>query len=645
VTADAGDLLGPEGPFAHALTGFAPRGAQQDMARAVQSALATRSTLVCEAGTGIGKTFAYLVPALLAHQRVVVSTGTRHLQDQLFGRDLPTVRRALGMPVDVTVLKGRANYLCLHRLERTLSEGRLGSRAEAADLRAVQAWAARTRTGDLAEVEVLGDDSPLLPRVTSTADNCLGTGCARFEDCHFVRARRRAQAADVVVINHHLLLADLVLKEEGFAALLPEADAVIVDEAHQLADLAAQYFGTSITARQLTGLADDARAEWRAVGGEDAGMTRNLDSLDKSVKDLRLAFGLDSRRGRWEELAARAEVRDALDTLQGALRALGELLATQAAAARPVEQLAARAGELAQGLERFLAPAGSDEVLWFETWPRSFALHATPLDGAARFGAQRAARPAGWVFTSATLAVDGDFSHFRSRLGLEDAEALQFDSPFDYAQNAVLYLPTGLPAPDAPGYTQAVIEAALPLIEANAGGTFLLFTSHRALGLAHAALSGRTERLVLRQGDAPRARLLERFRAAGDAVLLGTSSFWEGVDVRGHALSLVVIDKLPFASPGDPLLAARLERLRAEGEDPFNAVQVPQAVIALKQGAGRLIRAVDDVGVLMVCDPRLTSRGYGKAFLRSLPPMAPTREREVALGFLRNRSQRVLEDA
>lgn len=641
MSTDAGDLLGSAGPFGAVLAGFTPRPQQQDMARAVQVALRERATLVCEAGTGIGKTFAYLVPALHAHQRVIISTGTRHLQDQLFGRDLPVVRRALGSPVDVAILKGRANYLCIHRLERSLGEARLGSRAEAAQLRAVRDWAARTRDGDLAELESLAEDSPLLPRITSTADNCLGNTCPSFEACHLVKARRRAQAADVVVINHHLLLADLVLKDDGFGALLPEADAVIVDEAHQLAELAVHYFGSSVGSRQVVGLLEDARSELRAAGHSDAAADRGLDALDKTLKDLRLALGLESRRALWQEVSAHAGLQDELEALQTGLQALAAQLARQAGESRPLEQLAARALMTAAGLERFRGPGETDEVLWFETFPRSFTLNATPLDGAARFGAHRAARQAGWVFTSATLAVDGSFAHFRSRLGLDDAQELLLDSPFDYANNALLYLPVGLPSPDQPGYTTAVVETALPLIEACPGGAFLLFTSHRALGLAAAALAERTERTILKQGDAPRARLLERFRELGDAVLLGTASFWEGVDVRGAALSLVVIDKLPFASPADPLLAARIARARALGEDAFNSVQVPQAVITLKQGAGRLIRDGRDTGVLVICDPRLSGRGYGRAFLRSLPPMPPTRDAAVALEFLRTRTRAV----
>jgi ATP-dependent DNA helicase DinG len=662
---DVADLLGPHGPFAASVPGFRPREAQRRMARAVADAIADRRMLLCEAGTGIGKTFAYLVPALLSGRRVIVSTGTRHLQDQVQQHDLPAVRAALGAPASVAVLKGRANYLCLHRYEALDREWRMPSRAAALELAAVKRWLPATASGDLAEVESLGEDSPLLPRLTSTSENCLGTKCERYQDCFVVKARRRAQESDIVVINHHLLLADLVLKEHGFGELLPSADAVIVDEAHQLPDLAAQFFGASFASRQVLALADDALA---ALGPDatEAAVAKRVGALEPAVRELRLALGVEARRAAWDQVAARPELHEALAALQAALREVAALFAARAADGREHEALQARADDLAGQLQPFLggALAGDDEpepmVLWFETFTRSFVLNATPLDAAERFRRHLAARPQAWIFTSATLAVGADFGHFARRLGVgaasgregddpdaaprddgipEEVERLALASPYDYQRNALLYLPRGLPEPDAAGYTEAVVRAALPLLEASRGRAFMLFTSHRALQAAAAALRGRLEHPLLTQGEMPRARLIERFRAAGDAVLLGTASFWEGVDVKGPALSLVIIDKLPFASPGDPVMAARIAAARERGGNPFGELQLPQAVLALKQGVGRLIRDADDTGVMMLCDPRLQSRSYGRTFIRALPPMRATEAAADAIEFLREHTK------
>jgi len=655
---DVADLLGPHGPFAASVAGFRPREAQRRMARAVADAIADRRTLLCEAGTGIGKTFAYLVPALLSGRRVIVSTGTRHLQDQVQQHDLPAVRAALGAPASVAVLKGRANYLCLHRYEALDREWRMPSRAAALELAAVKRWIPTTQSGDLAEVAGLGEDSTLLPRLTSTSDSCLGSKCDRYSDCFVVKARRRAQEADLVVINHHLLLADLVLKEQGFGELLPTADAIIVDEAHQLPDLAAQFFGDSFAARQVSALAEDALA---ALGAEatEAAVAQRIGALEPALRELRLALGAEVRRASWDQVAARPELHESLAALQTALRGVAALFAARAADGREHETLQARADALAGELQPFLGGAleGDDEpepmVLWFETYTRSFALHATPLDAAERFRKHLKARPQAWIFTSATLAVGADFGHFTRRLGVgaappregdapdddggaDEVERLVLESPYDYRNNALLHLPTGLPDPDAPGYTEAVVRVAMPLLEASRGRAFMLFTSHRALQAAAAALRGRIDHPLLVQGEMPRARLIERFRAAGDAVLLGTASFWEGVDVKGPALSLVIIDKLPFASPGDPVMAARINAAKALGGNAFGELQLPQAVLALKQGVGRLIRDADDTGVMVLCDPRLRTRAYGRAFLKALPAMRVTAERDEAIAFLRD---------
>lgn len=625
--------LGPHGPFAEGVPRFAPRPAQQAFAAAVELALAEQGLLVAEAGTGTGKTYAYLVPALLSGRKVVVSTGTKNLQDQLFHRDLPTVREALGVPVRAALLKGRANYLCLHRLERAEADGRFPTREAARELVAIRAWAGRTRSGDRAEQAEVPEDSSLWPRVTSTADNCLGQECPRVRDCFLLRARREAQEAELVVVNHHLLLSDISLREEGFGEVLPEAEAFIVDEAHQLPEVAAQFFGTAIGGNQLIELARDAALEYQREAGETRDMERLADTLVQAVRELRLAFGDEPRRLPWERARGAGNVPPAVETVRRALEGLRAALEATAERGKGLESCARRSTELLTRFDLLTGEAPEDQIHWLDVHRRSFALHLTPLDISERFRAHLDATAGAWVFTSATLAVAGGFGHFVDRLGIPDARSRVWDSPFDYTRQALLYHPPRLPDPGSPGYTAAMVQAALPVLEASGGRAFLLFTSHRALADAAVLLQGRLAYPLLVQGEAPRDVLLARFRRAGNAVLLGTSSFWEGVDVRGEALSCVIIDKLPFASPGDPVLQARLDAVRRQGGNPFRDHQLPQAVIALKQGAGRLIRDVSDRGVLVICDPRLRSRSYGSVFLASLPPMPRTERLEIVRTF------------
>ncbi|NII10045.1 ATP-dependent DNA helicase [Oleiagrimonas sp. C23AA] len=618
-------LLGTDGPFAREVPNFAPRQAQQTMACAVARAIEDGQTLIAEAGTGTGKTFAYLVPALMSGRRVIVSTGTKTLQDQLYFRDLPRVRNVLDARLRIGLLKGRANYLCLYRLDQTVREGRLASREEAAQLANVRDWSARTRRGDRMELSSVPEDSPLWPRVTSTAENCLGSECPFFDDCHVVKARRDAQEADVLVVNHHLLFADLALKQEGFGEILPGAQAFILDEAHQLPELAGMFFSQSVSARQLNELAKDALAEAGTVTGGTSVVLEPVEALQQAVRALRLSMQGLPARGALGELLAREMAAEALRELRDTLDGLGDALASQAERSRGLGNVHERAEHLAGRLLHIDEREVDSEVRWYETTPRGFSLHATPLDLATPMQQLREATHGAWIHTSATLSVAGDFGHFARQLGIDAAQELRVESPFDYARQALCYLPAGLPAPSARDYTDRVIEAVLPVLEASRGRAFLLFTSHRALRLAAERLQDKVPWPLFVQGTAPRHQLLEDFRQSGDGVLLGAASFWEGVDVAGEALSLVVIDKLPFASPDDPLLQARLEAMEQAGENPFMAWQVPSAVIALKQGAGRLIRDVHDRGVLMLCDPRLTTRGYGRLFLNSLPPMPRSR--------------------
>ena len=639
----AAEALGAHGPLAARLPGFRCREQQQAMAQRIAETLAGGGTLICEAGTGTGKTFAYLVPALLSGRKVIVSTGTRNLQDQLFQRDIPLVREALGRPLQVALLKGRSNYLCRHRLDLAVAAPERQRAEVRRDLAAVRRWAARTGHGDIAELP-LPEDAAVWSAVTSTADNCLGQECPAFAACHLLEARRRAQQADLVVVNHHLLCADLALREEGFGEVLPGADAFIVDEAHQLPEVAGGFFGVSLSARALIELARDVDAECSRDAGDLPQGPIAAARLRAAVAALRDALGAEDRRGGWRELAGDAGVADAFAGLEDALRALGEALETIEGRARGLDQCLARARGMRERLHGLLGEGEGDAdegVRWFDLHGRGFRLNRTPLDVSARLREQRRQQPAAWVFTSATLAVGAAFDHFAARIGCAEAETALWASPFDYAGQSLLYCPAAMPEPAAAHYTDRVAETAAALIALSRGRAFLLFTSHRALRACAALLEAHLEYPLLVQGSAPRAELIARFRALGNAVLLGTASFWEGVDVRGEALSCVVIDRLPFASPGDPILQARSDALRRRGGNPFRELQLPQAVIALKQGAGRLIRDHADRGVLAVCDPRLFSRGYGRLFLDSLPPMPRTRELDAVRAFFADAAQRL----
>ncbi len=620
---DAAALLGPQGPLAQHIEGFAPRPQQQQLAQAVSTSLASAGVLIAEAGTGTGKTFAYLVPALLSGQKVIVSTGTRNLQEQLFHKDLPLVQAALALPLRSALLKGRANYLCRYRLEQA-EFGRL-NRAQAGQLSLISDWARRTRSGDIAEVTEVPEDSPLWPRVTSTGDNCLGQNCPRFQDCLVFKARREAVEADVVVVNHHLLCADLALKEEGFGEVLPGADALIIDEAHQLPDIAGQFFGLALSSNQLHELVRDCLEEQEREAADFTELAERAEALLTMADALGRTLGQQPGRASWPELAEAPLVASACSRLAEGLKALTQALEEGAQRGSGLANCLSRCQTLQARLQRFLDVPDEDCVYWLETRSRGFTLYLTPLDVSSVFRQRMSQYRSAWIFTSATLAVGDDFGHFSRRLGLAEATTLRLESPFDYARNALLYHPKGLPEPTAAGYNEALLEAALPVLTASRGRAFILFTSHQALREAARYLEQRIQYPLLVQGSLPKNTLLERFRALGNAVLLGTASFWEGVDVRGEALSCVIIAKLPFAAPGDPVTQARSEALRRRGGNPFMDFQLPQAVITLKQGVGRLIRDVHDRGVLMLADPRLLTRAYGRIFLASLPPMARTR--------------------
>jgi len=618
------------------LPAFAPRAEQIRMAEAVERTMSEKGTLVVEAGTGIGKTLAYLVPALLSGERVIVSTGTKTLQDQLYFRDLPVVMEALAAKASTALLKGRANYLCLHRMELARKDGRLPSREAANELEAVFQWSAVSSDGDLSIAPVISEQSGLLPMVTSTLDNCLGTECPRFEKCFVVLARRQAQEADVVVVNHHLLFADMAIKQSGFGEVLPGAAAFIIDEAHQAPETASRFFSLILSSRQVEDLCQDATSECAELSGALAMLRDPLGDCLQKLKELNVTVNQRlPERGSWSAMTRDDSVRGALQSLDQSLGHLCHAMAQLEGRSRGMDSCIDRARTLLSRLDRFDEPATPNEVRWFERRGRGFALSITPLEVASAFHEFREESESAWVFTSATLAVEKDFSHFTRQLGLREAETLLLDSPFDYAQHALLWLPEHLPEPRDPEFVERLLDLAVPLLEASQGRAFLLFTSHKSLRRAAALLAERVDFPLYVQGQLPRSLLLESFRSSGTGVLLGSASFWEGVDVIGDALTLVLIDKLPFAPPDDPVIAARSEQLRSAGGNPFMQLFLPQAVIALKQGAGRLIRDVNDRGVLVICDPRIRTRAYGRIFLDSLPAMRLAENQPEVEQFLR----------
>ena len=714
--AELEELFAANGLLAREIDGYRPRAAQIEMARAVAAAMeaaaqalpepamfetqtrparrlergapvpaqdraedAARAaaesgdnTLIVEAGTGTGKTYAYLVPAMLWGGKVVVSTGTKHLQDQLFARDIPTVRDALAVPVSVAMLKGRSNYLCHYYLQRTADNGRLPSRQETAYLQEIIRFAKITRSGDKAELASVPETAAVWSMVTSTRDNCLGQECPHYKDCFVMQARREAQQADIVVVNHHLFFADIMLRDTGMAELLPSANTIIFDEAHQLPETATLFFGETLSTAQFLELARDCVAEGLSHARDAVEWVKLGAALERAARDVRLAFREDSLRVSITQLPEDHPLFDALDALQTELGTLATALAGQAERAESLGACLRRARELQGVLSGWTVPGGAvtpvdassrdaraagdagrpdgqgdaasepaadnEKVRWVEVFSHTVQLHETPLSVAPIFAKQRAGVPRTWIFTSATLSVRGDFTHYAAQMGLSARRSMTLPSPFDYPQQGLLYVPRNMPQPSSPQFTDAVFDAALPAIEASGGGVFMLCTTLRAVDKIAGKLRDTIEARgwntpLLVQGDASRTELLERFRAYGNAILVGSQSFWEGVDVRGDALSLVVIDKLPFAPPDDPVLAARLDALAKKGLSPFAVHQLPQAVITLKQGAGRLIRAETDRGVLMICDTRLVDKPYGRRIWQSLPPFKRTREIEVVQEF------------
>ncbi|RSZ59062.1 ATP-dependent DNA helicase [Massilia atriviolacea] len=644
--AEVDRLFSAGGPLAPSVGSFSPRRSQTEMAKSIAQAIADQSTLIAEAGTGTGKTFAYLVPALLWGGKTIISTGTKNLQDQLFLRDIPTVRAALKAPVSVALLKGRSNYVCHYHLERTLQNGRMTSRDDVGNLREISRFIKMTSSGDKAELAKVPENAQIWNLVTSTRDTCMGAECQYYQDCFVMKARREAQQADVVVVNHHLFFADVALKDTGVAELLPSANTIIFDEAHQLPDTATLFFGQTVSTSQILELCRDVLAEGlaHARGGPD--WAKVVMVVEKAARDLRLTFPQDIMRLSLAQIMPSSDFFPALNTLKDKLAEMIGVLEDQAARAETIEQVRVRAVELAAALDGWKQDGkgkvveGDQAVLWVEAFSSSLQLHKTPLSIAPIFNNQREGTPRSWIFTSATLAVKNDFKHFSNQMGLTGEPAKTWPSPFNYEQQGLLYVPNGLPEPNSFGYTDAVIDCALPVIEAAGGRTFFLCTTIRAVKQVSERLRDEFAKRGLDfplfvQGERGRTELLDSFRNAGNGVLVGSQSFWEGVDVRGDALSLVIIDKLPFAPPDDPVLAARIDVMEKQGLNGFMHHTLPEAIINLKQGAGRLIRDETDRGVLMICDPRLISKSYGKRVWQSLPSFKRTRLQEDVIAFFK----------
>ncbi len=629
---DIEQLFADGGLLSQHIEHYSARSQQIEMAEKVGEALSNRETLIAEAGTGTGKTYAYLAPAMLSGQKVFISTGTKNLQDQLFKKDLPKLREVLSVPLTAALLKGRSNYLCHYRL--SLAETEPSSVMNQHVLQQLREWSGKTDSGDLSETDLLEEQSILWSKVTSTVDNCLGQQCPDYDQCFIVEARRNAQEADIVIVNHHLLMSDMALKAAGQGEVLPDADAFIIDEAHQLPAIASQFLGHRVSSHQLQELSRDSIREMELEANDMDSIRRAADKLENRLHQLKLSLGDSEQRLPWHQCLQRfPEVTEQLEVLISALEALMETLETASERSRGLEQCFERSRDLIDRLSIF-SDNDEDEnlVLWLDIRGSGFILHATPQEISQHFQQWIADKPSAWVFTSATLTVAGKFNNFIQQLGLEDPVTASWQSPFDYARQSLLYMPSIPVEPSHQSYNQHIAGIARSVIEHSRGRTFLLFTSYRTLNEVAEALQD-MDYPILVQGNRAKNQLLAEFREHGNAVLLGTNSFWEGVDVRGEALSCVLIDKIPFASPGDPVLEARINHLRERGGNPFRSIQIPSAVIQLKQGIGRLIRDKQDSGVLVLCDPRFLSKPYGKVFMRSLPPMPITQNIDDVAAF------------
>lgn len=623
------------GPLSTLVPDYQVRQQQLDLSLAIEKNIAQQNALIAEAGTGTGKTFAYLAPALLAmDKKIIISTGTKNLQEQLFKRDLPLVKQLIGKSKEIALLKGRSNYLCIHRTKINEVSERGLDKDVLQEFKIVQKWSAGTKSGDMSDLSSLKEDARVLPLVTSTIDNCLGKDCSYYEDCFLVKARQKAMQADIVVVNHHLFFADLALKEQGFGELIPAANSIIFDEAHLIPDIASEYFGENFSTRQLTEQLKDL-IKLQKIVAKDAGQVSEFAEKCKyTLSDLRLLFADEGERGNWLLMLKKPEIQSHMQLLVEQLSQLVEVAKLHQGRDKDLDNLFEKIEANVERLPIFLSHDHKDVSLWYETSKYHLVLHLTPLSIAKQFAKVMHEREASWVFTSATLAIDGEFNHFQNLMGLQQADTLCFDSPFDYQKQAMLCVPRYLPEPSSDLMKPALVKIAKQLILAANGRCFILFTSHYMMRQVAVKVADEIENTVLVQGDRSKASLLQAYLDDSQSVLFATGAFWEGVDVKGDDLLCVLIDKLPFAAPDDPLLKARIDDYSKQGGNAFMDIQIPQAVIALKQGAGRLIRDFNDRGVLVICDNRLVTKPYGNIFIGSLPPMKRTRDLQNVTKFL-----------
>ncbi|WP_395342345.1 ATP-dependent DNA helicase [Ningiella sp. W23] len=628
------EFFAQDGPLSEIINGYKVREAQADLSCAIAETIEDKSTLIAEAGTGTGKTFAYLVPALLSKKKVIVSTGTKNLQEQLYARDLPLIKNAIDKTQETALLKGRSNYLCLHRLKLNGGEHMRLEKETLNEYSVIKKWSSSTQSGDISEVSNLPDNAKVIPLVTSTVDNCLGKDCSDYQDCYLVKARKKAMEADVIVVNHHLFFADLALKESGFGELIPDVDLMVFDEAHLIPDIASEYFGEAISSRQLDDLLNDLGKTQR-VNLKDADQIQLVaEKTRQLIADLRMQFDIEPKRGDWDEAITQKALGPMLDQIYAQIKQLLAVLDVHSSRDKDIDQYAEKLLGMSETFHQLMNTKTPDVSFWYETTRRHIILHMTPLSIADRFSKIVEKSDAAWVFTSATLSVDGTFDHYQQQMGLNEARVIEMESPFDYQTQAMLCVPRYLPEPHERSMTQHLADISLRLIDASKGRVFLLFTSHWMMREIASRLKDEHDMSVLVQGEGSKTQLLETFKQEQDMPLLATGAFWEGIDVKGDALLCVLIDKLPFASPDDPLLQARIKDCTNKGGNAFASIQIPQAVISLKQGAGRLIRDSDDRGVLVICDNRLMTKNYGKTFVASLPDMQRTRSLDNICEFL-----------
>ena len=629
------------GPLSNIIEGYQLRPSQVEMANMVDSALLKQESLIIEAGTGTGKTFAYLAPALMKGGKVIISTATKNLQDQLFNKDIPKIREALNIPVKVNLLKGRSNYLCQLRLEETARQDQFVNEEDGAHFEKIKKFNDHSKTGEISEVQGVPELASVWPMVTSTADHCLGQSCDFAKSCFFLKARKEALSAEIVIVNHHLFFADFVLKDEEVSEILPKANTIIFDEAHQLPDIASIFFGNNLSTNEILKLVQDIQALFEKIGKSKKKLATHSLQIIENINNLRALFPAQNHRLTYEKIQNFEDFTSFFQSINNILLKFDKFFSLIDDQSPEQKKIYERYSKVCEKLSPWLTKKNNNYVYWLDIFSKSIQLNMTPFSIAESFDKFKAENKMSWIYTSATLAVNESFNFFQSMMGLNQAKAKKLDSPFDFKNNACLYVPNNMPEPNSVLFTLSLIKKIYPLIQAAKGRTFILSTSLKAMSEISALLKNEFDERninlpILTQGEDSKKILIDRFKSYGNAILIGSMSFWEGIDVRGSSLSLVIIDKLPFQSPGDPVFESKINRIKMQGENPFMTFQLPKAIITLKQGAGRLIRDEKDKGVLMICDPRIIDKPYGKRIWKSLPAFKRTRQEIDVTSFLKS---------